>query len=169
MLPEARKSTASEEAKRCGGDMRPSEDSSDAYTSELEQELASSGCCNSPQVPPALRASSLQVVNYKEQQSSDDDSSSSEARGDADDTATPSSLSLSSSSTCFSHSDSFLASAENQGRYVLYVTHNPQGAGEEVDPIPTFFLLGLIEKPPEWESENLYFHTQDLDCSQDSS
>jgi hypothetical protein len=150
------------------------EDSSDAAYVD-EPELASGCCDHVPGNPVQLRRQSM-PVNYKEHTSASDcddamedesaAESSSEASGDAIN-ATPSSVS--SSSTCSSHSDSYLGSAKNQGKYVLYVIHNPQRAGERVDPKPTFFMLGLIDKPPEWEQGNLYFHTQDMVCTQDSS
>ena len=131
-------------------------------------ELAS-GCCD--QVPSTVLRRPSSTFNYKEQTSGSDEAgnedsaqSSAESEGFNDDADT-STL----SSTSSSHLNSFLESASNLGRYVLYVSHNPQRAGEEVDPKPTFFVLGRIDKPPEWESGNLYFHTQDLVCHQDAS
>jgi hypothetical protein len=66
--------------------------------------------------------------------------------------------------------DEHLAKASNNGQYVLYVNNTPasdEGAEE------TFFILGLINMEPQWgdgtDDDNLYFHTQDMLCTEDSN
>jgi hypothetical protein len=67
--------------------------------------------------------------------------------------------------------DQHLQRPQNLGKYVLYVYNTSttdELAGE------TFFMLGVIDKIPQWgdkddDDETLYFHTQDMHCTEDSN
>jgi hypothetical protein len=128
----------------------------------------------SPPIKPTriLRASASQLRGVYREKSSGSDRSS---EGDDAESASESDAELnfeskdilaplSSSSTLTLEQ---LEDAQNLGKHVLYVIHNP--------PDSTFFILGEIDKSPVWEKESkvssldLWVHTRDMECTQDTS